>query len=35
VNGALHILEANPKRNVTILPLARFIRQYVKVEFYK
>ncbi|WP_410725602.1 hypothetical protein [Citrobacter portucalensis] len=35
VNGALHILEANPKRNVTILPLARFLRQYVKVEFYK
>jgi len=35
VNGVLHILEANPKRNVTILPLARFLRQYVKVEFYK
>ncbi|MFW7518236.1 nitrite transporter [Escherichia coli] len=35
VNGVLHVLEANPKRNVTILPLARFLRQYVKVEFYK
>ncbi|HBX7269067.1 TPA: nitrite transporter, partial [Klebsiella pneumoniae] len=25
----------NPRRNVTILPLARFERQFLKVEYYQ
>ncbi|MCK6678241.1 nitrite transporter [Enterobacter asburiae] len=35
VNGGLLVLECNPRRNVTLLPVPRFRRQYVKVEFYK
>jgi len=35
VDGALLVLECNPRRNVTLLPVPRFIRQYAKVEFYK
>lgn len=35
MSGALLVLECNPRRNVTILPLGRFIRQYSRVEFYK
>lgn len=35
LNGLLYVLECNPRRNVTILPLARFERQYLKVEYYQ
>ena len=33
--GMLHVMECNPRRNVTIMPLARFARQYLKVEYYR
>lgn len=33
-DGRLHALECNPGRNVTILPLARLLRRFVRVEFY-
>lgn len=33
-NGILHAIESNPKSNVTILPLPRFERRFVKVEYY-
>ena len=35
INGMLHVAECNPKTNVTFLPLSRFIRRFVKVEFWK
>ena len=35
VNGQLLIAESNPKTNVTFLPLSRFLRRFVKVEFYQ
>lgn len=35
IEGALHVLESNPHRNVTILPLARFERLYSSVEYYE
>lgn len=35
IDGALHVLESNPRRNVTILPLARFERLYSSVEYYE
>lgn len=35
VNGLLHVMECNPRKNVTVLPLKRFERQYVKVEYYQ
>ncbi|WP_312227174.1 nitrite transporter [Pseudescherichia sp.] len=35
IDGALQVLEANPRRNVTILPLARFERLYTTVEYYE
>lgn len=34
IDGELHVLESNPRRNVTILPLARFDRLYSSVEYY-
>lgn len=35
VDGQLHVAECNPNSNVTFLPLARFERRYVKVEYYQ
>lgn len=35
MGGALYVIECNPRRNVTILPLARFERQFLKVEYYQ
>ncbi|EOT1929723.1 nitrite transporter [Serratia sp. IR-2025] len=35
INGVLHAAECNPKANVTFLPLARFERRYIKVEYYQ
>ena len=35
MEGALYVIECNPRRNVTILPLARFERQFLKVEYYQ
>jgi len=35
IDGVLHAAECNPKSNVTFLPLPRFLRRFVKVEFYK
>lgn len=34
-NGLLHVIECNPKKNVTVMPLKRFERQYIKVEYYQ
>ena len=34
IDGILHVIECNPKKNVTILPLPRFERRYMKVEYY-
>lgn len=33
--GILHAIECNPKNNVTITPLSRFARRFVKVEYYQ
>ncbi|MEN0582262.1 nitrite transporter [Phytobacter palmae] len=35
LDGQLQVIESNPRNNVTILPLARFERRYVKVEYYQ
>lgn len=35
VGGQLLAAESNPKTNVTFLPLSRFLRKFVKVEFYQ
>ena len=35
LNSMLYVLECNPRRNVTILPLSRFEKQYLKVEYYQ
>ncbi|MEH4049481.1 nitrite transporter [Klebsiella pneumoniae] len=35
LSGLLYVMECNPRRNVTILPLARFERQFLKVEYYQ
>lgn len=35
VDGQLLVAECNPKNNVTFLPLSRFLRKFVKVEFYQ
>ncbi|WP_017346103.1 hypothetical protein [Pantoea sp. A4] len=35
VAGQLQVMESNPKKNVTVLPVNRFERQYVKVEYYQ
>lgn len=34
-NGLLHAIEINPKHNVTCLPLKRFERRFVRVEYYR
>lgn len=35
IEGALYAAECNPKTNVSFLPLARFERRFVKVEYYQ
>ncbi|KGT87246.1 nitrite transporter [Erwinia typographi] len=35
INGLLHVAECNPGTNVTFLPLSRFRRRFVKVEFWR
>ncbi|MFW5408254.1 nitrite transporter [Pectobacterium brasiliense] len=35
LNGVLHAIECNPKTNVTIMPLRRFERRFVNVEYYQ
>lgn len=35
INGILHAAECNPKSNVTFLPLSRFERRFVRVEYYQ
>lgn len=35
IDGVLHAAECNPNSNVTFLPLPRFIRRFVKVEYYQ
>ncbi|EMB4700066.1 nitrite transporter [Klebsiella pneumoniae] len=35
IDGLLHVAECNPGSNVTFLPLARFKRRFVKVEFWQ
>ena len=34
IGGILHVAECNPKSNVTFLPLVRFKRRFIKVEFW-
>ncbi|QQN35698.1 nitrite transporter [Rahnella aceris] len=34
IDGVLHAAECNPRTNVTLLPLTRFSRRFVKVEFW-
>lgn len=33
--GLLYVAECNPKSHVSIIPLARFMRRFVKVEFWQ
>ncbi|MEI9881417.1 nitrite transporter [Atlantibacter hermannii] len=35
IGGVLHAAECNPRANVTFLPLARFARRFVRVEYYQ
>lgn len=35
IGGSLYAAECNPKSNVTLLPLSRFERRFVKVEYYQ
>lgn len=35
IEGTLYAAECNPKTNVSFLPLARFQRRFVKVEYYQ
>jgi len=35
LDGVLHVAECNPGQNVTFLPVERFIRKFVRVEFWK
>lgn len=35
IGEQLHVAECNPQTNVTFLPLARFKRRFVKVEFWQ
>lgn len=35
LDGVLHAIECNPKSNVTITPLRRFTRRFVRVEYYQ
>lgn len=32
--GQLYVAECNPKTNVSVMPLSRFTRRFVKVEFW-
>ncbi|EWC39050.1 hypothetical protein [Stutzerimonas stutzeri] len=34
-DGLLYAVECNPRRNVTCLPLRRFERRFVRVEYYR
>jgi hypothetical protein len=34
IAGHLHVAECNPNTNVTFLPLARFKRRFIRVEFW-
>lgn len=33
--GHILVAECNPKTNVTFLPISRFLRKFVKVEFFQ
>lgn len=35
IGGALHAAECNPRANVSFLPLSRFERRFVRVEYYQ
>lgn len=35
IDGVLHAAECNPRSNVTFLPLARFARRFIRVEYYQ
>jgi len=35
IDGILHVMESNPGKNVSVLPLHRFSRRYIRVEYYK
>ena len=35
INGQLHVAECNPGKNVSFIPLSRFKRRFVKVEFWQ
>lgn len=35
INGLLYVAECNPGKNVTFLPLNRFKRRFLKVEFWR
>lgn len=35
LNGMLYVAECNPGSNVTFLPLSRFKRRFLKVEFWR
>lgn len=35
IGGSLYAAECNPKSNVSFLPLSRFERRFVKVEYYQ
>ncbi|HGO5397567.1 TPA: nitrite transporter [Klebsiella oxytoca] len=35
INGILCAAECNPRTHVTFLPLARFMRRFIKVEFWR
>lgn len=35
IGGQLHVAECNPGKNVSFIPLGRFKRRFVKVEFWK
>ncbi|EPY3972925.1 nitrite transporter [Klebsiella quasipneumoniae] len=35
LDGSLHVAECNPGMNVTFLPLSRFKRRFIKVEFWR
>lgn len=35
INGMLHAIESNPKHNITCLPLRRFERRFLRVEYYR
>lgn len=35
IGRQLYVAECNPKSNVSFLPLTRFVRRFVKVEFWQ